>query len=103
MIAMVFKIFAVLIGFFWFGDVALAASEGLPWEDSVETLVNSLTGPVGKGITVVAICFTGGMLAFGSELSGIAKAGLSVGMAGSLIMGAVQIVDTLFTQQGAIF
>jgi len=99
----VVKIFAVLIGFFWFGDVALAAVEGLPWEDSVDKLVNSLTGPVGKGITVVAICFTGGMLAFGSELSGIAKAGLSVGMAGSLIMGAVQLVDKIFSEQGAIF
>ncbi len=41
------------------GDRAFAASAGMPWEGPIMQLVSSLTGPVAKGIGIVAIAAAG--------------------------------------------
>ena len=40
-------------------DRAFAASAGMPWEGPIMQLVSSLTGPVAKGIGIVAIAAAG--------------------------------------------
>jgi type IV secretion system protein VirB2 len=37
---------------------ALASSAGMPWEGPIQRLVQSLTGPVAKGIGIAAIVIT---------------------------------------------
>lgn len=41
---------------------------GLPWEAPLQTLANSLTGPVALGISIIAMAAAGGTLIFGGEL-----------------------------------
>ena len=53
------------------------AYAALPWEDPLDTVVESLTGPVAQGVSVIACVVIGGMLAFG-ELGGVAKRGIMI-------------------------
>ena len=54
-----------------------SAYAALPWEDPLDTVVESLTGPVAQGVSVIACVVIGGMLAFG-ELGGVAKRGIMI-------------------------
>lgn len=54
-----------------------SAYAALPWEDPLDTVVESLTGPVAQGVSVIACVVMGGMLAFG-ELGGVAKRGIMI-------------------------
>ena len=58
----------------------------LPWEAPLQTLQTSLTGPVAKAIGVIALAVSGGMLAFGGELSDFAKRILMVVLALSVML-----------------
>lgn len=49
----------------------------LPWEDPLDTVVESLTGPVAQGVSVIARVVMGGLLAFG-ELGAVAKRGIMI-------------------------
>lgn len=57
--------------------IAKNAYAALPWEDPLDTVVESLTGPVAQGISVIACVVMGGLLAFG-ELGGVAKRGIMI-------------------------
>lgn len=71
----------------WFvTGVARAQSSGLPWEGPLTSLQNSLTGPVARAIGVIALAVTGGMLAFGGELSDFTKRILMVVLALSVML-----------------
>lgn len=60
-------------------DQALAAGTGggMPWDSKLETIADSVTGPVAKAIGVVAIALTGLGVAFSEGGSWVRK-GLSV-------------------------
>lgn len=64
--SLAFQIFAV--------NSAYAA---LPWVDPLDTVVESLTGPVAQGVSVIACVVMGGLLAFG-ELGAVAKRGIMI-------------------------
>ena len=49
----------------------------LPWEDPLDTVVESLTGPVAQGVSIIACVVMGGLLAFG-ELGAVAKRGIMI-------------------------
>lgn len=49
----------------------------LPWEDPLDTVVESITGPVAQGVSVIACVVMGGLLAFG-ELGAVAKRGIMI-------------------------
>ena len=57
------------------------AHAALPWEGPLQQLQESLTGPVAKAIGVIALAASGGMLAFGGELSDFTKRMLMVVLA----------------------
>jgi type IV secretory pathway VirB2 component (pilin) len=52
---------------------ASTSTTGLPWETPLQTVQQSLTGPVAAGISVVGIAAGGMALVFGGELSEFAK------------------------------
>jgi type IV secretion system protein TrbC len=62
------------------------AAQALPWEGPLETLQTSLTGPVAKAIGVIALAASGGMLAFGGELSEFTKRMMMVVLALSVML-----------------
>src|SRR6185369_6498615 len=46
---------------------------GLPWETPLNTVAQSLTGPVALSISLIALMVAGGALVFGGELSEFAR------------------------------
>lgn len=57
-----------------FGAVAAqAAGSGLPWEAPLQSILESITGPVARIIAVMVITMTGLTLAFGESSGGMRK------------------------------
>jgi type IV secretory pathway VirB2 component (pilin) len=64
--------FLLLFGVLGVAPHAFAASAGMPWEGPLDRLVQSLTGPVAKGIGTIALVACGLGAAF-SEGHGMKK------------------------------
>ncbi|AFN78229.1 TrbC/VirB2 family protein [Stutzerimonas nitrititolerans] len=67
---------------------ALAAGSGMPWEGPLQSILDSVQGPVAKIIAVIIIIATGLALAFGDTSGGFRKLiqivfGLSIAFAAS--------------------
>lgn len=69
--------------------VPLLAAGGTanPWENAVTNMQNAFTGPIGRGLSLVAIVVTGLMFAFGEPGGKKALAGVLFGL--SMAIGAV--------------
>jgi type IV secretion system protein TrbC len=67
----------------------------LPWVKPLEQITDSLTGPIAKGIGVVALAASGGMLAVGGELSDFTKRIMMVVLAVAVMVLAGNFMDTL--------
>ena len=67
---------------------ASTSTTGLPWETPLQTVQQSLTGPVAAGISVVGIAAGGMALVFGGELSEFAKRACYAVIATGAIVGA---------------
>lgn len=68
--------------------VALAAGSGMPWEEPLQQVLESVQGPVAKIVAVLIIISTGLALAFGETSGGFRKLiqivfGLSIAFAAS--------------------
>lgn len=79
--------------------MASTASQGLPWEDPLTTIKNSITGPVAFAISILAIVAAGAGLVFGGEISGFIKTIVYIVLVIAMIVGAVNIMD-IFTARG---
>lgn len=69
-------------------DTALAAGSGMPWEAPLQTILESIEGPVAKIVAVIIIIVTGLTLAFGDTGGGFRRLvqivfGLSIAFAAS--------------------
>lgn len=67
---------------------ALAAGSGMPWEEPLQQVLESIQGPVAKIMAVIIIITTGLTLAFGETAGGFRKLiqivfGLSIAFAAS--------------------
>lgn len=73
--------------------LALAAS---PWENAVDVLQTAMTGPIARGLSLVAIVVGGLMFAFGEGDSKRSLAGIIFGV--GMAIGAVNFMTWLFPQ-----
>jgi type IV secretory pathway VirB2 component (pilin) len=74
---------------------AFAATSGSsPWEDAVSALQTSFTGPIARGLSLVAIVVGGLMFAFGEGESKRMLAGIVFGI--GMAIGAVNFMAWLF-------
>jgi type IV secretion system protein VirB2 len=69
-------------------DPALAAGSGMPWEAPLQSILESIEGPVAKIVGVIIIIITGLTLAFGDTSGGVRRLvpivfGLSIAFAAS--------------------
>lgn len=71
-------------------DAFAAAS---PWENMVNNLMTAFTGPIARGLSLVAIVITGLMFAYGEPGGKRALAGVGFGL--SMVIGAVGWLDWL--------
>ena len=76
-----------------------AGGSGMPWEAPLNVILQSLQGPVARFGIIAAIIATGIMMAFGEHGSGFKKF-MGVAFGGSIVVGVVAMVTTLF---GAAF
>jgi len=81
---------------------ASTSTTGLPWETPLQTVQQSLTGPVAAGISVVGIAAGGMALVFGGELSEFAKRACYAVIATGAIVGAGSLMSTLFSSSSAV-
>ena len=65
-----------------------------PWEDAVTALQTSFTGPIARGLSLVAIVVGGLMFAFGEGESKRMLAGIVFGI--GMAIGAVNFLAWLF-------
>lgn len=65
-----------------------------PWENAVTVLQNSFTGPIARGLSLVAIVVGGLMFAFGEGESKRMLAGIVFGI--GMAIGAVNFMSWLF-------
>lgn len=73
--------------------LSCGAAQALPWDGPLSQLQQSLTGTVAKAIGVIALAVSGGMLAFGGELSDFTKRILMVVLALSVMLMANQFMS----------
>ncbi|MCC6589061.1 MAG: TrbC/VirB2 family protein [Bryobacterales bacterium] len=73
---------------------APAFGQASPWETAVDVLRASFTGPIARGLSLVAIVVGGLMFAFGEGQSKRALAGIIFGV--GMAIGAVNFMAWLF-------
>ena len=73
---------------------ALAQPAGSPWENAVNALKTSFTGPIATGLSLVAIVVGGLTFAYGEGHSKRALAGIIFGV--GMAIGAVNFMSWLF-------
>lgn len=71
-----------------FSNAAFAAGSGMPWEEPLQQVLESVQGPVAKIVAVIIIITTGLTLAFGETSGGFRRLiqivfGLSIAFAAS--------------------
>jgi type IV secretory pathway VirB2 component (pilin) len=84
-------------------NLALASNAtGLPWEDPLQMIADSLTGPVAFAISLVAMAVAGGMLLFGGEMTEFGKMICKLVLALGIMLGGAGLLGTLFGVSGAV-
>ena len=78
------------------------SSGGLPWEDPLDKIVKSLTGPVALGISILAMAAAGGALVFGGELSEFTRKIIILVLAISFLVFGTAFMSTIFGVSGAL-
>ena len=73
---------------------AVSAHADSPWENAVSVLQNAFTGPIARGLSLVAIVVGGLMFAFGEGESKRMLAGIVFGV--GMAIGAVNFMAWLF-------
>ncbi len=79
---------SVTVNSFLFVAPAYAAGSGMPWEEPLQKILDSVQGPVAKIVAVIIIIVTGLSLAFGETAGGFRRLiqivfGLSIAFAAS--------------------
>ena len=83
-----FILLGLVVGLATLSAPALAAGSGMPWEEPLQKVLESVQGPVAKIVAVIIIITTGLTLAFGETAGGFRKLiqiifGLSIAFAAS--------------------
>lgn len=80
-----------------FPDLAIASSSsGMPWEDPLSKVVDSITGPVAFGISVLGVVVAGMSLAFGGQLDGFIQKIAILALVIAVIVMATNVMSALF-------
>ena len=83
-------------------EAMAATGTGLQWEGALTTLTNSITGPIAFSISLISIVIAGAVLAFGGELNQFARSMIILVLVIALIVGATNLLSTLFGTTGAV-
>ncbi|MEJ5074858.1 TrbC/VirB2 family protein [Enterobacter ludwigii] len=73
-----------------------SSSTGMPWEDPLSKVVDSVTGPVAFGIAVIGVVVAGMTLVFGGQLDGFIQKIAILALVVALIVMATNVMSSLF-------
>lgn len=82
-----------------FASAPSAGGSGMPWEGPLDTILQSIQGPVARVFIIISIVVCGIGMAFGEHGGGFKKV-MGIAFGGSIVIGAVAFISTLF---GAAF
>ena len=89
-----FRTAALMTGMGWLMQQELLAQGVSPWLDAINVLQTAFTGPIARGLSLIAIVVGGLMFAFGEGGSKRALAGIIFGL--GMAMGAANFLTWLF-------
>jgi type IV secretory pathway VirB2 component (pilin) len=81
---------------------ATGGGSGLPWETPLETLRDSITGPVAYTISLLGVVVAGAALVFGGEINDFVRRMIMLVLVISLIIFAANFLSTLFNTGAVI-
>lgn len=81
---------------------ASETGSGLPFEEPLTKLKDSLTGPVAFAISVIGVVAAGAMLIFGGDMNGFMRSMVFLVLVIGLIVGSSSILSKLFEKNGAV-
>ena len=76
------------------GAIGSGSSE-MPWEAAINTIANSLTGPVAKALSLIMVVVGVGVLMFGGDLAGWARWVAFAAIAAGTLGGAANLISAL--------
>ena len=85
---------ALLVSIFALSAGDLVAQGTSPWLEAITVLQTAFTGPIARGLSLIAVVVGGLMFAFGEGGSKKALAGIIFGL--GMAMGAANFLDWLF-------
>lgn len=78
-----------------FASSPSSGGSGMPWEGPLNTILSSIQGPVARVFILISIIVCGLGMAFGEHGSGFKKI-MGIAFGGSIVIGAISFVSTLF-------
>ena len=75
---------------------------GLPWETPLQTIRDSIAGPVAYAVSLMGIVVAGATLVWGGEINEFVRRIIMLVLVISLIVFAANILSTLFNVSGAV-
>lgn len=93
--SIIWKRSALVAGLLVLSAVDLLAQGTSPWLQAVDVLQQAFTGPIARGLSLIAIVVGGLMFAYGEGGSKKALAGIIFGL--GMAMGAANFLGWLFT------
>jgi type IV secretion system protein VirB2 len=101
-VALAGYVFLIFVGLMGISDAAFASTagpgggSGLQWENPIQMIVRSISGPVAYGFGVLALVGFAVGYAFGEDLNGALKKLLNIVIGISILMFAVPLLGTAF-------
>jgi type IV secretion system protein TrbC len=89
------RVAAIAIACIGYASAAHAAGTGMPWEQPLQQVLDSLTGPVARAAAVVGIIISGMAILFSEGGGGVRKLAF-VGLGIAIMFGAVSFFLTFF-------
>lgn len=83
-------------------DASTGTGGALPYESWLESLQNSVTGPVAFALALIGIVVAGGVLIFGGDLNGFFRTLIFIVLVMALLVGAQNMMSTFFGRGAVI-
>ena len=97
------KLFLVPLAILFRVAIAEAGTTGtLPWEGPLQTIAQSLTGPVAFSVALIGIFATGATLVWGGEMNEFARRASLLGLIVAVLVFATNILSSAFGVTGAV-
>ena len=97
------NLFVIASILFFVIEPALASTTtGMPWEDPMDTVVDSITGPVAFGVSLLGVVAAGCALVWGGEMGEFVRKIIMLVLVIALIVAAASFLSLLFGGASAV-